>query len=100
MKKEMSNIKSKKFYQEAEDMEPGWGKYLRWIDVLKDKVDNQDNITLKEACWVLYGEGYNSSYWEMFYKHCTNKKWSKRKMPWDAWKGIHQTFFKIYEQQT
>ena len=90
----MSNIKSKKFYQEAEDMQDGWGKYLKKIDILKDKVDNKKDISLNEACWVLYGEGYVSSSWESFEKYCTKKKWHKKLMPWEAWEGLYQNAFK------
>ncbi len=83
-----TNIKPKAFYREAESMQKGWGKYLRAIDKLKDDCDNQVDISLKSACWVLYGEGYCSSVWERFQKYCISKKWGKKTMPWEAWKGL------------
>lgn len=85
-----SNIKSKKFYKEAEDMEIGWGRYLRSIDELKDKVDKGENITLKEACWVLYGDGHCSKVWGDFSIYCKFKKMDRKKLVWQCWNGVFQ----------
>ena len=87
-----TNVKSKRFYAEAEDMETGWGKYLKSIDKLKDAVQQQKDITLNDACWVLYGEGHCSSTWEAFRGHCIKKQWSQRKMPCEAWQGIFNSW--------
>ena len=84
-------IQPKAFYAEAEEMQTGWGKYLRNIDILKDKVAQRKNITLREACWIMYGEGHTSSYWEAFKTYCEKMKWNRRKMPWEAWKGLATT---------
>ena len=86
-----SAIKSKKFYQEAENMQKGWGNYLKSIDKLKDAVNNKKNIGLNDACWVLYGEGYCSSVWEEFEKFCIKNGWRRKKMPWEAWDGIFKS---------
>ena len=83
-----SHVKSKAFYKEAENMQTGWGRYLKKIDKLKDAVDNDSNITLDDACWILYGEGYTSLAWGKFRKFCVNKHWGKRKLPWVAWKAL------------
>lgn len=88
MTKFKSNIKTKKFYAEAEEMSPGWGRYLKLIDKLKNDVDKKRDITLDNACWILYGEGHCSYVWEEFKKYCISKRWGKRKMPWEDWKGI------------
>lgn len=88
-----SNIKSKKFYREAERMEIGWGQYLESIDKLKDKVDFGIEITLKEMCWTLYGDGYPSSIWEKFKKYCEIKKLKNRRMLYHCWKGLFTNWY-------
>lgn len=87
-KKFKSNVQSKAFYKEAEDMQDGWGRYLKSIDMLKDRVELHQNIRLNEACWILYGEGYCSFVWENFKKYCIKMKWNRKSMPWEAWKGL------------
>lgn len=94
MEKQMSNVKSKKFYAEADEMQQGWGKYLKSIDILKDSVDDKKDITLNDACWILYGEGHCSGTWESFKVECIRKGWKNKKMPWDAWKGIFDVWNK------
>lgn len=89
-----SNIQSEEFYQEAEDMQTGWGEYLRSIDELKDKVANKDDISLPDACWILYGDGHCSWTLGKFKEYCTSKKWEIKTMPWDAWNGIFKEFVK------
>ena len=89
----MSNIKSKRFYAEADEMSAGWGHYLKTIDKLKDAVQLGKDITLNEACWILYGEGHCSDTWEKFRAYCI-KRWKQKRMPWEAWNGI---FNKWYE---
>jgi len=88
----MNNIKSKTFYKEAEDMSKGWGKYLRSIDKLKNKVDKKRSISLNEACWILYGEGYCSFYWRKFEEYCIKNKWGNKLMPWEAWQGLFTNY--------
>jgi hypothetical protein len=77
--KKTTNIKSKKFYDEAENMQSGWGKYLKSIDILKDKVDNHVDITLNDFCWTLYGNGESYSTWESFKEYCINQLNYKKK---------------------
>lgn len=81
-------MNNKKFYAEAERMEKGWGKYLHSIDELKDKVKDWQDITLKEACWILYADGYCSDCWLQFEYFCKQKGMSRKKMVWQAWEGI------------
>lgn len=83
-----NNIQSRSFYKEAENMQIGWGKYLKCIDELANKVDNQIEIGLKEACWVLYGEGHCSDVWTKFYDYCESKKLKRKKMIWECWDGL------------
>lgn len=84
-----SNIKSKKFYAEANDLSEGWGDSLLWIDKLKDKIQFHKEIALNEFCWSLFGDGYTSHCWEAFQKYCkTPLKISNKKMLYDAWRGI------------
>ena len=84
----MSNVKSKRFYAEADAMSPGWGKYLKCIDKLKDAVAKKVDISLDDACWVLYGEGHCSWTWGEFRKYAIKKKWKNKRMPWEAWNGL------------
>lgn len=85
----MTNIQSESFYQEANDMQEGWGETLRAIDVLKDKFENNENITLKEACYILWAEKFvNSSVYLKFQKAMEAHK--RRKMPWPAWNGMFE----------
>jgi hypothetical protein len=53
-----SNVKNKEFYQEAENMQTGWGRRLKSIDELKDKIKNKKDITLSDFVYTLYGEGH------------------------------------------
>lgn len=93
--KKKSNIESKAFYAEADDMQEGWGKYLRSIDVLKDKVQFNKEITLKEYCWTLYGDYYTSHCWGAFQKYGEKiLKLTKKKMIYDAWSGIFSKWHK------
>lgn len=79
-----SNIKTKKFYAEAEDMQVGWGDYLRSIDVLKDKKQSDSIFTLDDYCWTLYGDMYTSHWCEGFKKHIesTSKKHNRKYSQW------------------
>jgi hypothetical protein len=79
-----SNIKTKKFYAEAEDMQVGWGDYLRSIDVLKDKKQSDSIFTLDDYCWTLYGDMYTSHWYEGFKKHIesTSKKHNRKYSQW------------------
>jgi hypothetical protein len=88
----MSNIKSKEFYQEAENTQKGWGHYLKAIDKLKDKVENQKNITLSQACWVLYGEGHCSFTWREFKTYARSLGLSRKRMIWECWKGLFDSW--------
>ena len=88
----MSNIKSKGFYTEAENMSPGWGEYMKAIDVLKNAANKHKDITLNDACWILYSKGHCSSVWVDFQEYCNKKRWGKRTMPWEAWQGLFNGF--------
>jgi hypothetical protein len=61
-----SHIKSKKFYQEAENIQKGWGRILKKMDILKDKVAANSPISIKDYCFTLYGDCYTSHCWERF----------------------------------
>ena len=89
-----SNVKSKKWYAEANMMSAGWGNYLKSIDELKDAVAKKVDITLNDACWVLYGEGHCSWTWEKFKKYCISKRWKNKRMPWEAWNGLFSDWIK------
>ena len=73
-----TNIKSKKFYAEAEDMQEGWGDYLRFIDELKDKRQNNGIFSLNQFCWTLYGDGHCSQTWLDFHAYALKSKILRR----------------------
>lgn len=73
-----TNIKSKKFYADGEKMQEGWGKYLRYIDELKDKKQNNSVMSIADFCWTLYGDGHCSQTWESFKKDCEKSKILRR----------------------
>ena len=77
-------MKSKQFYQEAEDMQTGWGKYLRSIDHLKDKCAKDGVFTRSEYCWTLYGDGHCSSTWQEFQEHAKSR--NLEKLTYSKWK--------------
>lgn len=87
----MTNIQSKAFYKEAEDMQKGWGKRLRHIDELKDKVKDMRSIGLNDACYILYGEGYD---WAGFDKWAIKNEFSRKRMVWEGWKELFSRYVK------
>ena len=92
MKKIKTNIQSKKFYREANDMQDGWGDNLRSIDELKDKVDTNQDITISEACYVLWAErSINSDLYLKFKDSLI--AFHDRKMPYPAWNGMFEDWF-------
>ena len=90
----MSNIKSKEFYDEAENMQIGWGEYLKSIDELKDKVKYKKNITLREYRWILYGEYYPISIRDQFYEYCKSLNYTRKKMVYECWNGLFENWIK------
>lgn len=89
MPKRKSRMQSKKFYQEANDMTTGWGDNLRKIDILGDKFDRGEDITLKEACFILWAEKCICSNVYLKFENAM-KKYNKRKLPWPAWYGMFE----------
>lgn len=94
----MSNIQPENFYQEAENMQSGWGEYLRSIDELKDKVDCNEDITIHEACFVLWSERLVSSSIYLAFKKDMDS-FAERKMPWPAWHGMFDDWSKRNENK-
>ena len=90
-----SRIKDDSYYAEAESMQDGWGDTLRWVDVLKDKIQYNKNITLKEFCYSLYGDGHCSHCWDAFKMYCEQDlKYSRKRLLYDAWKGMFDKWVK------
>lgn len=87
-KKPKSNIKSKKWYAKANSMSDGWGNYLKSIDQLKDAVQYNEEISLDDYCWILYGEGNCSHTWEAFKKYCIQILPENRRMLYVCWTGL------------
>ena len=90
-----TNIKSKAFYAEAEDMSRGWGKYLRHIDLVKDAIAAGKKICLNDACGALYGEGVCYTSWEAFRKYCVKNGLGKKRLVWEVWRGMFDGWQKI-----
>jgi hypothetical protein len=90
----MSNIKTKRFYKEAEDMQDGWGKYLRYIDTLKDKAQNNDRMVLNDFCWTLYGDGHCSATWGDFKEYA--QKTGLYRHRYNKWLEIFDTWCVTY----
>jgi len=92
----VTRIQTDEFYEEAENLSTGWGKYLRHIDELREKFDNHEPMDIKEAAWVLYAE-YNvpSSSWRKFIYFTENL--SKQKIKFEHWKEIFDVFAEIME---
>lgn len=85
----MSNIQSESFYQEANDMQDGWGDFLRSIDELKDKVECNEDITINDACYILWADKYVCSSIYLKFKDSVTA-YHGRKMPWPAWNGMFE----------
>jgi hypothetical protein len=92
----MSSVESPEFYKEANDMQPGWGKFLLRIDKLKDRVNAKKHISIKDACYILWAEqGIDSPRWLKFQKWAKQSSLHNRRFPWLIWKGL---FFGWEEQ--
>lgn len=87
-----SNIKSKKWYAHGEKMQKGWGEYLRYIDTLKDKKQNNDRFCLNDFCWTLYGDGNCSSIWEGFKQYASGAGYNR--LTYKSWRRIYETWIK------
>jgi hypothetical protein len=85
-----TNIQSEKFYKEANDMSLGWGDYLREVDKIEDKIQNEEPISLTEARAALWGKiPINSGMCKKFEKYAKNNKLDN--LTWKKWKTC---FFK------
>jgi hypothetical protein len=80
-------MESEQFYAEANALQSGWGDQLRAIGDLQTRAEHLADITLNEACWLLWTYGsWPSDLCEAF---ATAMEQSKaRRMPWPAWKGL------------
>ena len=81
----------KSFYKEANDMSPGWGNYLKKIDVLREKFKNNKRITLKESCWILNMEKFiDSSRYLKFQNWCKKENLFRKRFTFPVWFGLFQ----------
>ena len=94
----MTNLQSEQFYKEANDMQPGWGDYLKRIDELKNKFDACSQLTIDEACWILWAEKYVPSQ-----SYLAFKQWVKENdlhthmLTFNIWHGMYEGFMKDYK---
>jgi hypothetical protein len=86
-------MQSNSFYEEANDMSEGWGDTLRSIDVLRAKFDSNEDITIKDACFILWAEKCVDSHVYLKFKD-DMKSYKRRKMPWPAWYGMFEDWNK------
>ena len=80
-------MESEEFYAEAENMQIGWGKRLKLEHELYDRANTNQDITLKETCYMLWAQLLWNS--DACIKFENSMEYLKdRKMPWPAWKGL------------
>jgi len=69
------------------------------IDVLREKVDGGQKITLKEACFIIWADlCVCSTQYLAFQKWARHHKMSASK-PWIAWKALFEGYLTIPEAQ-
>ena len=94
----MSNIKSNEFYEEADNMSPGWGKTLKEIDILKDKFDEKQPINIGEACFILWAEKYVPSARYLKFKEWVEENGlANHEFVFNIWHGMYKGLMKEYE---
>jgi hypothetical protein len=82
-------IKDEAYYAEAEDMQEGWGETLRYIDTLKDNIQNNVEINLSDYLYSLYGNGYCSHCWKHFERYVkVELNYSDKCMLYQCWEGL------------
>jgi len=90
-KHDVSHVKDESYYQEAELMQKGWGKTLKCIDKIKDKVAFNKEMLYREFAFTLYGNCYCSHcirHFEFYLKSKLKINVDRKKMFHDAWSGI------------
>lgn len=93
------HTKDDAFYAEADEMADGWGDTLRYIDTLKDKIENNKDITLSEYCSSLYGDGYCSHCYLAFELHVKRDLgYGDKQMIHGCWEGLFKPWVKdVYD---
>lgn len=80
-----TNIQSDEFYKEANDMSPGWGDYLKKVDEIEDKIQNEEPISLTEAWGAFWGKlRINSDMLKKFKTYAENNELDN--LTWEEWK--------------
>lgn len=82
-------MESEEYYAEADEMSPGWGKYLRSIDLLREKYDADAELSLNEACWILWAQEFVPSGRYLAWKASVDK-YKNHELPWAAWLGMYR----------
>lgn len=73
--------------------------YYNKIDELREKVNSLQNITLEEACWLIWAElNRTSSTWKEFKKNMESFMHG-REMPWPAWLGMFHDWEKKHMEK-
>lgn len=73
---------------QEENLNPSWETYLDWIDDIRVKMGSTQDLSIEEACWLIWAElDRPSSTWKKFKKDMDALK-QGREMPWPAWFGM------------
>jgi hypothetical protein len=81
-------MESTEFYKEANQMEAGWGNFLRRVDRLRERVDQGLKIKLKDAFYILWCDANSADTLKKFTTYCTKKRMGSMQMPLPAWRGL------------
>lgn len=93
-------MKSEEFYQEANDMQAGWGNYLKSVDILRKKFDNNKKLKIKEASWIMWAEKHvTSNDYLAFQKWCKQNKLYNKCFQFEIWWGLFSSFKQLKEIQ-
>jgi hypothetical protein len=86
-------MKSEKFYKEAEGVAKDWGKTLKEIDVIKDKVNNGQPISLKDSMYVAWAEyKCQASDYSYFKERAKDLGLTNKKLKCEVWLGLFKGF--------
>jgi hypothetical protein len=89
-----TQMESTEFYKEANQMEAGWGSFLRRVDRLRERVAKGLKIKLNEAFYILWCESNQATILKKFTAYCTKKKMGSLRLPLPAWRGLFEDWSK------
>lgn len=81
-------MENKNFYKKANEMQDGWGDYLKKIDLLYEKLNKNVAISDKEACWILYAEYIGNFIDRKKFMQWVRKELPNKMFTWQIWKSL------------